>query len=149
MHSHQHGKRPGLLKSVLRNKCPRCREGALFTSKNPYQLRKITDMPEHCPVCGQSFEPEIGFYYGTGYVSYGLSVAATVASLLIWIATIGISLYDNRIFWWLGIHIALMILIQPVLMRWSRSIWIAFFVRYDNSRTEKAGEMKMAGKQAI
>jgi hypothetical protein len=34
-------------------------------------------------------------------------------------------------------------------MRWSRSIWIAFFVRYDNSRTEKAGEMKMAGKQAI
>jgi uncharacterized protein (DUF983 family) len=126
---------PGLISSVLRNKCPRCREGNLFTSSNPYNLKHITTMPEHCPVCGQAMEPEIGFYYGTGYVSYGLSLMFCAASFIIWVLTIGISLKDNRIFWWLGINTALMIIIQPLLMRLSRAIWIAFFVKYDPAHT--------------
>ncbi len=122
---------PGLMSSVLRNKCPKYRQGNLFLSSNPYNLKKITAMPEQCPVCGQATEPEIGFYYGTGYVSYGLSILFCALSFILWVLLIGISLKDNRIFWWLGINIALMILIQPVLMRMSRSIWIAFFVKYD------------------
>lgn len=88
-------------------------------------------MPEACPVCGQAMEPEIGFYYGTGYVSYGLSLMFCGISFILWVLLIGISLKDNRIFWWLGINTALMIVIQPLLMRLSRSIWIAFFVKYD------------------
>lgn len=122
---------PGLISSVLHNKCPKCREGNLFLSSNPYNLKKITDMPEHCPVCGQAMEPEIGFYYGTGYVSYGLSLMFCALSFILWVLTIGISLQDNRIFWWLGINTALMLIVQPLLMRLSRSIWIAFFVKYD------------------
>lgn len=119
------------MSSVLRNKCPKCRQGNLFLSSNPYNLKKITAMPEQCPVCGQAMEPEIGFYYGTGYVSYGLSILFCALSFILWVLLIGISLKDNRIFWWLGINIALMILVQPILMRMSRSIWIAFFVKYD------------------
>jgi len=126
-------RKPGLLLSVLGNKCPRCRKGNLFTSANPYCLSKITEMPEKCPVCGQATEVEIGFYYGTGYVSYGLSLLFSIVSFLAWIATVGISLHDNRIFWWLGINIAVTILIQPILMRLSRSIWIAFFVKYEGA----------------
>ena len=123
--------KPNLLLSVLGNKCPRCRKGHLFTDSNPYHFRKVTAMPEHCPVCGQATEVEIGFYYGTGFVSYALSVLFSALSFIAWIGTIGISLQDNRIFWWLGINIALTILIQPLLMRLSRSIWIAFFVKYE------------------
>lgn len=126
--------KPGLISSVLRNKCPRCRKGNLFTSTNPYRLSKITEMPEHCAVCGQPTEVEIGFYYGTGYVSYGLSILFSIVSFVLWICTIGISLHDNRIFWWLGINVAATILIQPVLMRLSRSIWIAFFVKYEGGQ---------------
>lgn len=125
--------RPSLPGSVLRNKCPRCRRGNLFVAKNPYRLRLITQMHPHCPVCGQATELEPGFYYGTGYVSYGLSIILTILTFFVWIATIGISLRDNRVFWWLGINIALNLLLQPVLMRLSRSIWIAFFVKYDDS----------------
>ena len=32
------------------------------------------DMNKECPVCGQPTEIEVGFYYGTGYVSYVLSI---------------------------------------------------------------------------
>jgi uncharacterized protein (DUF983 family) len=125
--------RPNLLWSVFTNKCPRCRQGKLFTSSNPYALKVITKMPEACPVCGQKTELEVGFYYGTGFVSYGLSVLFSMLSFILWVVTVGISLKDDRVFWWLGVNIVATILIQPLLMRLSRSIWIAFFVKYEGA----------------
>ncbi|WP_317048423.1 hypothetical protein [Chitinophaga flava] len=88
-------------------------------------------MPDNCPECGQPVEVEVGFYYGTGYVSYALSVAVCVASLIAWWLFIGFSIYDNSIYWWLGFNGLLLLTLQPLLMRWSRTIWMAFFVRYD------------------
>ncbi len=121
--------------SVLTNKCPRCREGKLFTGSNPYDLSNITKMNENCPVCGQPTEIEVGFYVGTGYVSYALTVAYFVSSFVAWKVLIGMSfdLDDNRILYWLFSAIALVILIQPILMRLSRSIWIAMFVPYNKN----------------
>ncbi|XZF12690.1 DUF983 domain-containing protein [Chitinophagaceae bacterium MMS25-I14] len=117
--------------SVLTNRCPRCREGKLFSNPNPYDLRTTMRMPEHCPVCGQKYELQTGFYFGTGYVSYGLAVLVTAASFILWLLTIGFSIHDNSLFWWLGINAVLLVLLQPLLQRLSRSIWIAFFVPYD------------------
>lgn len=121
--------------SVLTNKCPRCREGKLFTGSNPYDLSNITKMNENCPVCGQPTEIEVGFYVGTGYVSYALTVAYFVSSFVAWKVLIGMTfdLDDNRILYWLFSAIALVILIQPILMRLSRSIWIAMFVPYNKN----------------
>lgn len=126
---------PGLIRSVLGNKCPHCRKGNLFTGRNPYSLKKSLHMPEHCPVCGQVFELQTGFYYGTGYVSYGLSVVFTGLSFIAWWLIAGISIRDNSIFWWLGVNTALLLVLQPVLQRLSRSIWIACFVRYERLDT--------------
>lgn len=84
-----------------------------------------------CPVCGQPTEIEVGFYYGTAYVSYALTVAFSVATFIAWWVLIGFSLDDNRVFWWLGLNALLMILLQPAFMRLSRSIWISWFVKYD------------------
>ena len=123
--------KPGVTGSILRNKCPRCRRGDLFSYRNPYNLRKFMKMPETCPVCGQPFEIEVGFYYGTSYVSYALAVAVSVASFIAWRLTIGMSLNDNRLFWWLGINAVLLVVLQPLLMRLSRTIWIYLFVEYD------------------
>lgn len=122
---------PGLLWSVLTNRCPHCRKGKLFTNPNPYDLKTTMRMPEHCPVCGQPYELQTGFYYGTGYVSYFVSILIIMASFVLWYFTLGFSLHDNRIYWWLGCMSALLIVLQPVLQRLCRSIWIAFFVRYD------------------
>ncbi len=117
--------------SILNNKCPRCRQGDIFSSKNAYKLGEFTRMNEKCPVCGQPTEIEVGFYYGTGYVSYALTVAFSVSTLVAWWVLIGFSLDDSRFFWWMGTNAVLMILMQPLFMRLSRSIWLSWFVKYE------------------
>jgi hypothetical protein len=88
-------------------------------------------MPVTCSVCGQPTEIEVGFYYGTGYVSYALTVALTVSTLVAWWVLIGFSTNDNRFFWWMGSNALLLIILQPWIMRLSRSFWISWFVSYD------------------
>lgn len=88
-------------------------------------------MNKNCPVCGQATEIEVGFYYGTSYVSYALTVALSVATLVAWFVLIGMSTSDNRFFYWLGFNAVFLLLLQPWLMRLSRSLWISWFVRYD------------------
>ena len=117
--------------SVLMNKCPHCRQGDLFTDPNPYHLTRTMRMPEHCPECGQPFELETGFYFGTGYVSYGLSVTIMAMSFVLWYVTGNISIKDNSIFIWLIVNSVALVILQPVLQRLARSIWIAFFVKYE------------------
>ena len=90
-------------------------------------------MPITCPSCGQATELEVGFYYGTGYVSYALSVAFTVATFVAWKVLIGMTfdIDDNRIFYWLATDIILLVLTQPLQMRLSRTLWLSWFVSYD------------------
>jgi uncharacterized protein (DUF983 family) len=123
--------KPNLIASVLTNKCPRCRRGNLFTVPNPYKLKTTMRMPERCPVCGQKFELETGFYFGTGFVSYGLSVMLLGMMFILWALILGFSVYDNSIVQCLIAGIILLVILQPVLQRLARSIWIAFFVKYD------------------
>ncbi|HVX50993.1 MAG TPA: hypothetical protein VHB48_12590 [Chitinophagaceae bacterium] len=125
--------KPSYILSVLKNRCPRCRQGEIFVSRNAYALKRSTyiKMHKHCPVCGQRTEIEVGFYYGTSYVSYALTVAFSIATCIAWWVLIGFSLDDNRIFWWLGLNSVAMVLLQPLFMRLSRSLWLSWFVKYD------------------
>ena len=90
----------------------------MFTYHNPYELKRMMKMPETCPVCGQPFEIEVGFYYGTGFVSYALAVAVSVASFIAWKVIIGMSLQDSRLFWWLGVNALLLLGLQPLELAW-------------------------------
>jgi hypothetical protein len=93
------------------------------------------EMNKECPSCGQPTEIEVGFYYGTGYVSYGLSVAFSVATFVAWKVLIGMtfSIDDDRILYWMGTNIALLIFVQPILMRLSRTLWLSWFVSYEEN----------------
>lgn len=101
-------------------------------------------MYKDCPVCGQPTEIEVGFYYGTGYVSYALTVAISIASLIAWWVLIGFSTEDSRFFYWMASNAVLLILLQPWIMRLSRSLWISWFVKYDpdwrNNKPEDVSE---------
>jgi uncharacterized protein (DUF983 family) len=126
--------KPNYIASILGMRCPRCRRGKMFNDANPYKnlkLSHIFDMPEKCSECGQKYDLETGFWYGTGYVSYALAVAITVATFIAWWVLIGVSTDDNRIFWWLGLNCVFLVLIQPWLMRLSRVIYLYIFVSYD------------------
>lgn len=125
---------PGFLWSTVTMKCPRCRIGKMFNEGNPYKkfgLKHIFDMPTCCAVCKQKYDMEPGFWYGTGYVSYGLAVGLSVASFILWVILIGVSTDDNRIFYWLFFNAILLLALQPWLMRLSRAVYIRFFVKYD------------------
>jgi len=134
----------GYLASSLGCHCPRCREGRLFKNPMTISFKKNTEMYKDCPVCGQPTEIEVGFYYGTGYVSYALTVAISIASLIAWWVLIGFSTEDSRFFYWMGSNAVLLILLQPWIMRLSRSLWISWFVKYDpdwrNNKPEDVSE---------
>jgi hypothetical protein len=88
-------------------------------------------MNERCPVCGQPTDIEVGFYYGTGYVSYLVALLISAISFVLWWLIIGFSFSDNRFVYWITFNSILLIVMQPWLMRFSRSLWISCFVRYD------------------
>ena len=117
-------------------KCPRCRRGAMYKDPNPYKkitLKHIFDMHEKCPVCAQKYDLEPGFWYGTAYVSYALTVAISSTTFVAWLVLIGVSTDDNRIFWWLGLNAIALVVLQPWIMRLSRVIYMRFFIRYDEN----------------
>ena len=125
---------PNYFWSIISMRCPRCRRGPMYKDPNAYHklsLKHISDMHEHCPVCQQKYDMEPGFWYGTGYVSYALAVAVSVASFIAWWVLIGVSVSDNRVMWWFISNSVLLIVAQPWLMRLSRVIYIRFFVSYD------------------
>ena len=122
----------GYMSSTLGCYCPRCRQGMLYKNKYSFfNWKGSTAMHTNCEVCNQPFELEVGFYYGTSYVSYAMSVAISVATFIAWWVLIGISVDDNRFMFWLITNAVILIALQPFLMRLSRSLWISWFVKYN------------------
>jgi len=135
--------KPNFLWSVFTLRCPRCRRGDLFRERNAYRSLKMSSilgMHEKCPVCGQKFDLEPGFWYGTGYVSYALVVLFSVITFVLWVLTVGISMDDNRVFGWLILNAVLILLLQPWLMRFSRAVYLNFFVHYDGDYDKGRGQ---------
>src|SRR5438067_11791907 len=126
-------RKPNYFSSIFSMRCPRCRRGPMFNDNNPYKKLKLShifDMPANCPVCHQKYDLEPGFWYGTGYVSYGLAVLISAITFIAWWLLIGISINDNRVFYWLIFNAILLLIIQPWLMRLSRVVYLYFFGRY-------------------
>lgn len=121
----------GYFATVISCRCPRCREGKLFRNPLTIRLNRNMQMYERCLVCAQPTDIEVGFYYGTGYLSYLVALAITCLSLLVWFLTIGFSFKDNRFIIWIILNSFFLIALQPWLMRFSRSLWLSFFVSYD------------------
>ncbi len=113
------------LKSILFNKCPRCHQGQFFVSNNPYQLKVFDKMNARCSHCGESFEREVGFYYGAMYVSYGLAVAIGVGLFLLMVVLLSMDVLAYLIVYTISI-----ILLSPLLFRKARLVWINLFVGF-------------------
>ena len=119
------------LVTVFSCRCPRCREGKLFKFPATFRFRRNMDMFEKCPICDQPTDIEVGFYYGTGYISYLIALLITILSFLFWLVTIGFSFKDHRFLYWIVLNSIFLLAIQPWLMRFSRALWLSFFIKYD------------------
>jgi hypothetical protein len=80
---------PKLLPSLFRMKCPVCRTGSIFKNPNPYILKSVGSIYAICPVCGQNFRPEPGFYFGGAMVSYALMVSFNVGVAAVYYLLVG------------------------------------------------------------
>ncbi len=124
--------KPGYLWSLLTQKCPRCRKGSMFTDPNPWHLKSTLKMPPRCTECGQLFELEVGFWYGTAYLSY--------ADYCAFLRDQFFSLVPDHRFLtdaisgssggWVSNGVLLVVL-QPWFMRLSRAMYLYFFVSYN------------------
>lgn len=121
--------------SVIHEKCPRCQEGDLFKNKHMYSLRDIGGMPDQCPVCGQDYRIEDGFFLGATYVSYAMGIAISVPVLAI-LAVV----FHLDILVILPILLVILVLLTPPIVRYSRSIWFNFFVHYDPDWKKETGK---------
>ncbi|MBK0370418.1 DUF983 domain-containing protein [Flavobacterium agrisoli] len=123
-------KKGSKLNSILTGTCPKCQNESMYTQKNPYYLGKILDMNEKCSHCGLRYQLEPSFFYGAMYVSYALNVAVGVAAFIIAYVFMQASLKIAFI-----AIIAATIVLQPVVLRLARNIYINMFVSYEKSTT--------------
>ena len=115
------------LYSIMKLKCPRCQEGNLFLTKNPYNPKMFDKMPNKCPICGEDFVRESGFYWGAMMISHATTTILAVIIHLIVYPFYGWDTAANLI-----PVISIFIILIPVIFRSSRAIWINFFVKYHN-----------------
>lgn len=116
--------------SILLHKCPRCHEGNLFAQKSEAHYNLFGFTPNFCPVCGQSYILEPGFYYGSMYISYAMSVFIGLPQFILYYAVFDLSFWIA-----LAVVFAVQLLLTPFLYKTSRSLWINTFVNYDEKYT--------------
>lgn len=115
------------LYSIAFNKCPKCHEGQLFETNNPYNFAEGLKMKKECECCGQTYEPEPYFYTGAMYISYAITVLITA---LVFVSSVTFSQETPSLLQFtLTETIALAIMI-PVTFRLARATWLNIFVHY-------------------
>lgn len=119
-------KKTNVIVSILKCKCPKCHEGDLFINKKLFKIKNFLEVPDNCKRCNQDFQIEAGFYLGAMFVSYGLTIAVAVAVFVAFTTFNAYSLVPYLI-----ATTILLILTTPYILRISRSIWIAMFVKFD------------------
>ena len=114
------------LYSIVNLKCPRCHEGYLFSVPSAYNFKKMLDMPDRCPVCKQDFVIEPGFYSGALWMSYPIVIAIILllGLLLLVLLEVSMTVFILVVF-------AVLSILQPLIMRYGRAVWINMFVSYD------------------
>ena len=108
--------------ALLSLRCPRCHQGKLF-SYSALNLSKFARMPDKCPDCGQTFEPEPGFYFGSMYITFAFNVATVLV--------VGVLLYylfNNPDTWvYVTVVTVITLLFTPVILRYSRALMLYLF----------------------
>jgi len=111
---------------IAKLKCPKCHQGDLFETKKMYDIKNMSKMHSHCPVCKQTYNPEPNFYYGAMYMSYAYSVGVFI------VVYIMSSLFlDLGVWGTVGLLTGILVLLSPLVFRLSRASYIHIFIHYN------------------
>ncbi|RSK46886.1 DUF983 domain-containing protein [Hymenobacter rigui] len=84
-------------------------------------------MPEDCPVCGQHYEPEPGFFWGAMYISYAFSTGIMlITGLLVYHL-----LHDPAVWVYVTSVAVAAVLLTPLSLRYSRTVLLYLFSGID------------------
>ncbi len=114
-----------LITSIVKARCPRCRDGAMFP--NSLYNRRFMDMDNQCPCCGQPFNLDPGVFLGSAYFSYFIYAVVLSGFVLAWYYT-GAGIPSGAMISFMFLLIAGQL---PVVLRLAKSIWIHLFVKYE------------------
>lgn len=127
----------GSLKTVLKEKCPRCGEGELYESRKYFTFSKDSyKMKKNCPCCGLRYEKEVGFFYGAMFISYALNIAIFLTSLAIY------TLFLKSLWGWTYFavgYLSIAVLSTAAVFRFSRSIWLSILTKSEPDILNKEG----------
>lgn len=123
--------RPSLIGGVLNMKCPNCRKGKAFVNDSVFPLGKSQQLVERCAACGQKMMHETN--NGPG-INYALTVIIFFLNFFWYWPIFGISYFDNSLYYYMTVSTIIVILIQPWTMRYSRIIYLYFYVPYQSNR---------------
>ncbi len=116
------------LYSIFFNKCPKCHEGDFLKEKNIFKLHKVFDMNTNCSKCGLKYMMEPSFFYGAMYVNYSLTVGIAIITFVIATLFLNLTLIES-----FKPIVVVLVLTAPFTIRYSRIIWINFFIKYNPS----------------
>ena len=111
-----------LVADIIQNKCPVCRKGHVYQKNNLVSYGHI-EMNTACPVCHTNFEKDPGFYWGSMYVSYALSVMEALAGYFICRA-LGTERFD---FVNMLAAVGAILICSPFNFRMARLVWLYIF----------------------
>ena len=119
--------KPSTLRSILQQRCPRCRIGGIFQ----YSIfRGFPKMCERCSICDLKFEREPGYFLGAMYFSFALGVLtmAPIAALL-WFLT---GWWITKVAIW---AVVLFLPFAPTITLFARVLWIYLDQAIDPERS--------------
>src|SRR5262245_38883945 len=101
-----------LVTAMLRQRCPRCREGRMFSG--------MFRMNDPCPVCGLIFQREEGYFLGAMYFSYALATGVLIPLYLV-----AMLLLPGQDTWVIALAATLAYVpFIPAVFRYSRVLWV-------------------------
>ena len=120
------------LYSVFTGTCPVCQEESMYKASNPYKVSKLFEMYDRCSNCHTKYKMEPSFFFGAMYVSYAVGIGFAIAAFVLSYYLFGFGLLAS----FFAIVIT-MIVFLPVIIRWSRNIWINLFFSYDPKKANQ------------
>ena len=130
---------PGLFLSFFKMKCPACRKGFVFANRSIFPLSKCLDLVDHCSVCGQTMK------YNTnngGGINYALTMILFFLNILWYWPIFGLSYKDNSFVYFIIASVIVVVLAQPLLMRFSRIIFLYFIIKFNKNAVVEYNEKK-------
>ena len=92
-------------------------------------------MHERCAACGLRYEREPGYFVGSIYIGYAVTVAVAAGTVLAADALVGLTLAQQ-----LTLGVALAALVPLAFFRYARSLWLSldYLVTTADERRERA-----------